>query len=124
MQCADVFFLDLDICQLGIDQRKVNALATEMVSDDKKKPIVVSHGMILGLKEGQQKMSKSDPDSAIFMEDTVKDVERKIKQAFCPPKVVKDNPILDYCNNIVFKCRYELTILRKPENGGDKYSFS
>jgi len=24
-------------------------------------------------------MSKSDPDSAIFMEDSVKDVERKIK---------------------------------------------
>ena len=50
MQCTDVFFLDLDICQLGIDQRKVNTLATEMVSDDKKKPIIVSHGMILGLK--------------------------------------------------------------------------
>lgn len=27
MQCADVFFLKADICQLGIDQRKVNVLA-------------------------------------------------------------------------------------------------
>jgi tyrosyl-tRNA synthetase len=35
--------------------------------------------MLFGLKEGQSKMSKSDPDSAIFMEDSVKDVERKIK---------------------------------------------
>jgi tryptophanyl-tRNA synthetase len=26
--------------------------------------------MLSGLKEGQEKMSKSDPDSAIFMEDT------------------------------------------------------
>jgi tyrosyl-tRNA synthetase len=26
--------------------------------------------MLMGLKEGQDKMSKSDPDSAIFMEDT------------------------------------------------------
>lgn len=29
MQCTDVFFLDIDICQLGMDQRKVNALARE-----------------------------------------------------------------------------------------------
>jgi tyrosyl-tRNA synthetase len=27
MQCADVFFLKADICQLGLDQRKVNMLA-------------------------------------------------------------------------------------------------
>ncbi|MEM7623705.1 MAG: hypothetical protein AAF235_10950, partial [Planctomycetota bacterium] len=29
-------------------------------------------------------MSKSDPDSAIFMEDEEADVRRKIKKAFCP----------------------------------------
>ena len=34
--------------------------------------------MTYGLKEGQLKMSKSDPDSAIFMEDSPKEVERKI----------------------------------------------
>ena len=32
------------------------------------KPVVISHHMLAGLKEGQEKMSKSDPDSAIFME--------------------------------------------------------
>ena len=37
--------------------------------------------MLMGLKEGQEKMSKSDPDSAIFMEDSDADVRRKIKQA-------------------------------------------
>jgi tyrosyl-tRNA synthetase len=26
--------------------------------------------MLMGLKEGQEKMSKSDPESAIFMEDS------------------------------------------------------
>jgi len=30
--------------------------------------------MISGLIEGQEKMAKSNPDSAIFMEDTAKDV--------------------------------------------------
>jgi tyrosyl-tRNA synthetase len=38
------------------------------------KPIIVSHHMLMGLKEGQEKMSKSDPDSAIFMEDSAADV--------------------------------------------------
>ncbi len=32
-------------------------------------------------------MSKSDPNSAIFMEDAREDVDRKIKKAFCPPQV-------------------------------------
>ena len=32
-------------------------------------------------------MSKSDPNSAVFMEDAREDVERKIKKAFCPPQV-------------------------------------
>ena len=37
--------------------------------------------------QGQEKMSKSDPNSAIFMEDAREDVDRKIKKAFCPPQV-------------------------------------
>ena len=40
------------------------------------KPVVISHHMLMGLKEGQEKMSKSDPDSAIFMEDTAADVRQ------------------------------------------------
>ena len=41
-------------------------------------------------------MSKSDPNSAIFMEDTAEDVKEKIRKAYCPPTVLVDNPILDY----------------------------
>jgi len=36
--------------------------------------------MLPGLLEGQAKMSKSDPNSAIFMEDTEDDVRSKIKK--------------------------------------------
>ncbi len=53
MQATDVFFLDVDICQLGNDQRKVNMLAIEYCGNDRDKPIIVSHGMISGLIEGQ-----------------------------------------------------------------------
>lgn len=54
------------------------------------------------MKEGQEKMSKSDPDSAIFMEDSVEDVRRKVKKAYCPPQVVEKNPILDYTKHLIF----------------------
>ena len=44
------------------------------------KPVIISHHMLMGLKEGQEKMSKSDPDSAIFMEDAAEDVKRKVSR--------------------------------------------
>eukprot|EP00927_Polykrikos_kofoidii_P021104 TRINITY_DN2009_c0_g1_i1.p1 TRINITY_DN2009_c0_g1~~TRINITY_DN2009_c0_g1_i1.p1 ORF type:complete len:741 (+),score=177.25 TRINITY_DN2009_c0_g1_i1:66-2288(+) len=121
MQCTDIFFLKADICQLGVDQRKVNMLAREYCdqAQRKEKPVILSHHMLYGLKAGQAKMSKSDPDSAIFMEDKVEDVVRKITNAYCPTKpkeseavvhddemhLVKDdvmNPCLDYLKNILF----------------------
>lgn len=33
-------------------------------------------------------MSKSDPNSAIFMEDTAEDVKKKISKAYCPPTII------------------------------------
>jgi tyrosyl-tRNA synthetase len=104
-----------------MDQRKVNMLSRKY-SDaigKKDKPVILSHHMMLGLKEGQAKMSKSDPDSAIFMEDTVEDVNRKIKKAFCPPGIALDNPILDYSKHIIFESFGGMDIKRKADNGGD-----
>ena len=40
--------------------------------------------MIPGLT-GKKKMSKSDPDAAIFMEDPFEEIKRKIEKARCPP---------------------------------------
>eukprot|EP00747_Dinoflagellata_sp_TGD_P182686 gnl/TRDRNA2_/TRDRNA2_37030_c0_seq1.p1 gnl/TRDRNA2_/TRDRNA2_37030_c0~~gnl/TRDRNA2_/TRDRNA2_37030_c0_seq1.p1 ORF type:complete len:691 (-),score=182.64 gnl/TRDRNA2_/TRDRNA2_37030_c0_seq1:55-2019(-) len=121
MQCTDIFFLRADICQLGVDQRKVNMLARDYcdAAGRKEKPVILSHHMLYGLKAGQAKMSKSDPDSAIFMEDKAEDVERKIRNAYCPlvPEkaaegaddeemhLVKDdlkNPCVDYLKCILF----------------------
>ena len=97
-------------------------LAREYCDDigrGKEKPIIISHHMLSGLKEGQTKMSKSDPDSAIFMEDTEDDVRRKIKKAFCPERIVEGNPILDYAKNIVFESFGEFWVRREEKNGGD-----
>ena len=117
MQCADIFFLKADVCQLGMDQRKVNMLAREYAEAIamKQKPVIVSHHMMMGLKEGQEKMSKSDPNSAIFMEDDPEIVEDKMRKAFCPPGVVEGNPVLDYAKQIVFERFGELKIVKQND---------
>jgi len=131
MQCADIFFLKADICQLGMDQRKVNMLARDYADHKKKKeirfkPIIISHHMIMGLKykisksdpEKAQpiKMSKSDPESAIFMEDTPEDVENKIAKALCP-QTVENNPILDYLKHIIFiQLNFKGILMRTEDN--------
>lgn len=125
MQCADIFFLKADICQLGMDQRKVNVLAREYCDmiGRKFKPIILSHVMLPGLKEGQEKMAKSDPTSAIFMDDSEADVNSKIKSCFCPPKVIEKNPVVAYIEHIIFPAVGSFGVTRDAANGGDVYVF-
>ncbi|KAJ4962178.1 hypothetical protein NE237_022117 [Protea cynaroides] len=122
MQCADIFFLKADICQLGMDQRKVNVLAREYCDDIKRKnkPIILSHHMLPGLQQGQEKMSKSDPSSSIFMEDEEAEVNVKIKKAYCPPMIVQGNPCLEYIKYIILPWQNEFKVERNAANGGDK----
>ncbi|MBN1544558.1 tyrosine--tRNA ligase [Candidatus Woesearchaeota archaeon] len=130
MQCADIFHLEADITQLGMDQRKVNVLAREVAPKlGFKKPVVVSHHMLMGLGEPPKteltgadaaiakKMSKSNPDSAIFMTDTTDEINRKIKKAYCPEKITEDNPIMEYCRYIIFE-RFPIIEIKRPEKFG------
>src|SRR3989344_2165837 len=131
MQAADIFELDADIAQLGMDQRKVNVFAREIADKFKwKKPVAVHHHMLMGLTqidssaEGierkiELKMSKSKPDSAIFMTDSKEEVERKINKAYCPEKIVEDNPVLEYCKYIVFEKFKSFDVKRPSKFGGD-----
>ena len=132
MQAADIFHLKCDICQLGMDQRKVNVLAREVGPKlGFWKPIVVSHHMILGLAEPKirstdsddrlldLKMSKSKPDSAIFMNDSEEDIKRKISKAYCPAKVIEENPMLEYSKYLIFE-KFNVMEFKRPEKfGGD-----
>ncbi|KAM1146210.1 hypothetical protein ACFX13_038858 [Malus domestica] len=122
MQCADIFFLQADICQLGMDQRKVNVLAREYCDDIKKKnkPIILSHHMLPGLQQGQEKMSKSDVSSSIFMEDEEAEVNLKIKKAYCPPNVVDGNPCMEYVKYLILPWFNEFVVERTEKNGGNK----
>jgi len=130
MQCADIFHLEADITQLGMDQRKVNVLAREVAPKlGFKKPVVVSHHMLMGLGEPPKteltgadaaiakKMSKSSPDSAIFMTDTTEEINRKIKKAYCPEKITEDNPVMEYCKYIISE-KFPIMEIKRPEKFG------
>ncbi|MBR9692916.1 tyrosine--tRNA ligase, partial [Candidatus Woesearchaeota archaeon] len=136
MQAADIFHLKADVCQLGMDQRKVNVLARELAPKlGEKKPIIVSHHMLMGLQEPPKdakdaveramamKMSKSKPNTAIFVTDDEKSVVKKLNKAYCPEGVAEENPVLEYCKYIIFALKDEFNIER-PEKFGGNASYS
>ena len=65
------------------------------------------------------KMSKSKPDSAIFMTDSAQEVGRKISKAYCPAKVVEENPVMEYNRHIIFEKFKEVKVERDKKFGGD-----
>lgn len=136
MQCADIFHLEADICQLGLDQRRANMLAREVGPKlGWWKPVIVSHHMLMGLEGTRQpegydenqafdqqissKMSKSRPDTCIYVHDSFDAIQNKIQKAFCPPKVIEGNPILEYCKYIIFRKYKSLELSRSARYGGD-----
>jgi tyrosyl-tRNA synthetase len=150
MQVADIFMLKANITQLGMDQRKVNMLAREVGPIlGYWKPVVVSHHMLRGLGKPSNivetglkpvsteenaisrvialKMSKSKPDTAVFMTDTLEDIQRKINKAYCLEGDTKENPVLEYCRYIVFESFDRLGItsfdVERPEKWGGNLSF-
>ena len=137
------------ICQLGLDQRKANMLARDVAEKvGYKKPVAIQHRMLLGLDgiqsasvsdeskpqggavsgEGESrldqieidaKMSKSRPETCIFVHDSTKVIAEKIGKAYCPAKIVQGNPVMEYARELVFRSKPEFTINRTPKFGGD-----
>lgn len=135
MQVADIFHLEVKICQLGLDQRKANVVAREIGERlGFWKPVCVHHHLLQGLQkpaiwpvpEGKEKeavmsakMSKSKPETCIFIYDSPEDIKRKVSNAFCPEKTVELNPILEYCKYIIFRERKTFEIERPAKFGGN-----
>ncbi|MDA4122130.1 MAG: tyrosine--tRNA ligase [Thaumarchaeota archaeon] len=135
MQATDIHAMDLDVVHAGLDQRKVHILAREVFpSLGWKKPVAIHHHILAGLQEPHElgldenplvdrtissKMSKSKPDTAIFIHDSPQEIARKIGKAWCPEKWVEGNPILDFAHYIVFHEKSSFTIERPQKFGGD-----
>ena len=147
MQVADIFIQGINLPHAGLDQRKAQVIARDValkmkvspLLDSKKnkiKPVAVHHHLILGLgkppvwpidKSNMQevwsslKMSKSKPETCIFIHDTPEEIRTKIKNAFCPEKEVEFNPILDWAKSIIFREEKSSLEVKRPEKfGGNK----
>ena len=100
MQAADIFMLDVDIAHAGMDQRKAHMLALDVAEKINRRKFVALHTHLLPSLKGfdrmnveDTKMSKSKPESALFIHDDPQTIKEKIKKAYCPSGNTEDNPV-------------------------------
>lgn len=138
MQVTDIFYMDLDLALGGIDQRKAHMLARELAEKLKRKKIVAIHTPLIPSLKGPEtgrmetissqeiddkysaiKMSKSRPETAIFVIDSPNEIRDKILKAYCPPREVDDNPVISIAENIILRIKRSFKIERPSKYGGD-----
>jgi len=66
----------------------------------------------------QVKMSKSKPETAIFLTDGDEEIRSKIRRAYCPPREVQDNPILSIAKHIIFRGEEKEFVINRPAQYG------
>lgn len=145
LQIADIFTLQVNIAHAGMDQRKAHVVARSVakkltvnpLKDKRGKiiaPVAIHHNLIAGLdapskddlgkkaKEAEEslKMSKSKPNSAVFVHDSPQEINQKTAKAFCPPKETDFNPIINWVKYLIFwgEEKGEFVVDRKKEFGG------
>ena len=149
MQVADIFIQGVNLPHAGLDQRKAQVVAREVAVKLKKKPlrnsngeivkpIAVHHHLILGLGKpsvwpipqeklqelwSSLKMSKSQPNTCIFIHDSPEDIRKKINGAFCPEGEVEFNPILDWTKYLIFRNENSILQIERPEKFGGNVTY-
>lgn len=146
MQVADIFIRGLTIAHAGMDQRKAHVIMRDVALNlkvkpllnpkgEKIKPVAIHHHLLLGLQKPPvwpvpkdnlhevwtaAKMSKSIPDSCVFIHDSPDEIHRKVMNAFCPTREIGFNPVLDWVKFLIFKNKSpELLVKRLEKFGGD-----
>ncbi len=146
MQVADVFIQEVTIAHAGMDQRKAHVIVRDVALNlkvkpllnpkgEKIKPVAIHHHLLLGLHKPPvwpvpkdnlheiwttAKMSKSAPNSCVFVHDSPDEIRHKITKAFCPTREVGFNPVLDWAKFLIFKDKSsELLVKRSEKFGGD-----
>ena len=128
MQAVDMHYLDVDIAHSGMDQRKIHMLVREIFPKMKwRVPVAVHHKLLPGLSKPADsnddkilgKMSKSDPNSGIFIHNTDDEIKKKINKAWCDEGILENNPILAIAESIIFSKFNEIAIERPEKFGGN-----
>ncbi len=136
MQVTDIIYMDLDVALGGMDQRRAHVLQREVAEKLGVKKAVAIHTPLIPSLKGpgrmdfggmardevlaEVKMSKSKPETAIFVIDSDGEIRAKIRKAYCPAKVVENNPVLAIAKHIIFRGAEKEFIVRRPQKyGGD-----
>ena len=132
MQAVDIHSLDVDIAHAGMDQRKIHMLVREIFPKmGWKVPVSVHHKLLPGLSKPAEtnesqilgKMSKSDPNSGIFIHNTDEEIKKKISKAWCEEANIQNNPLLEISKTVIFHEFSEMKVER-PEKFGGNVSYS
>ena len=128
MQAVDIHSLDLDIVHSGMDQRKIHMLVREIFPKMKwKVPLAVHHKLLPGLSKPADtsdsqilgKMSKSDPNSGVFIHNTDDEIKKKISKAWCEEANIQNNPLLEIAKTVIFHEFNEMNVERPEKFGGN-----
>ena len=115
MQALDIAHLGVDVAVGGIDQRKIHMLAREGLPElGYKAPVCVHTPILLGLDGKKMSSSKGN---FISVDDSVEDMKKKMKGAFCVEGEVKDNPVLALFKYHITP-RYPKIVIKRPEKFG------
>ena len=141
MQAADIYGLGVNIAHAGMDQRKAHVIAIEAAKDFSYTPVAIHHHLLMGISMTEEqrsrlinakksndketiqgtltemKMSKSKPESAIFIHDSEEEIRKKISKSYCPMKELDFNPVIDLLNFIVWPSLQRLEKRLEITNG-------
>jgi len=133
LQVADIVTMNVNLAHAGMDQRKAHVIARDAIKKipgNHQTPVAIHQNLIAGLTapeaenndEESLKMSKSKPNSAIFIHDTPEEIKNKILKAYGPPKIIEFNPLLNWVKTLIFwgEETGEFTIERPEKFGGNK----
>jgi len=122
MQIADIKHLGVDVAEGGLEQRKIHMMGKDMKNELHHDFVAFHTPLITSLKGPGNKMSKSIPGSGISVTDSNEEIKKTIKDAYCPEKEIKENPILQITKLIIFP-RIKSFEVKRPEKFGGNLSF-
>lgn len=124
MQAADIFELGIDVALGGMDQRKAHMFMRDMASKWNWDKATCLHTPILSslkasgvrMDSFDHKMSKSDPNGALLLHDTLQLVQKKMKKAYLDP-ADDHSPVYELAEHVVLPEFGSITVTPNPKFG-------
>ena len=124
MQAADIFELNIDVAIGGMDQRKAHMFMRDMASKWNWEKATCLHTPILSslkasgvrMDSFDHKMSKSDPNGALLLHDTLEQVQKKMKKAYLDPED-EHSPVYELAEHVVFPEFGQILVTPNPKFG-------